>query len=157
VLWLSSGSLISAQQDTAKRPAPKKPDLELVATRQMDLDTDEGTWISLDVSPDGRTIVFDLLGDLYTIPITGGTATALTSGIAYDAQPRFSPDGKSIVFTSDKDGGDNVWVMDLATKRTKVVTKGKTSRYRSPEWTPDGNYVVVSRAAAAIGASKLYM
>ncbi|HWC44931.1 MAG TPA: amidohydrolase, partial [Casimicrobiaceae bacterium] len=118
---------------------------------------DEGTWISLDVSPDGQTIVFDLLGDLYTIPIAGGTATALTSGMAYDAQPRFSPDGKSIVFTSDKDGGDNVWVMDLATKRTKLITKGKTSRYRSPEWTPDGNYVTVSRAAAAIGPSKLYM
>ena len=107
VLWLSSSSLISAQQDTAKRPAPKKPDLELTAARQMDLDTDEGTWISLDVSPDGRTIVFGLLGDLYTMPITGGPATALTNGQMYDAQRRFSPDGKSIVFTSDRNGGDN--------------------------------------------------
>src|SRR4051812_2306102 len=153
-----TASSLSAQDPAAQRASgPRKPDLELVAGRTVNLDTDEGTWISLDVSPDGRTIVFDLLGDLYSIPITGGTATALTSGMAYDAQPRFSPDGKSIVFTSDKDGGDNVWVMDLATKRTKVVTKGKTSRYRSPEWTPDGNYIVVSRAAAAIGASKLYM
>ena len=148
---------LSAQQDTTRRLAARKPDLELVPTRTMNLDTDEGTWISLDVSPDGKTIVFDLLGDLYTIPITGGTATALTSGMPYDAQPRFSPDGKSIVFTSDRDGGDNVWVMELATKHTKVITKGKTSRYRSPEWTPDGNYIVVSRAAAAIGPSKLYL
>jgi Tol biopolymer transport system component len=153
-----TASSLSAQDPAAQRASgPRKPDLELVAGRTVNLDTDEGTWISLDVSPDGRTIVFDLLGDLYSIPITGGTATALTSGMAYDAQPRFSPDGKSIVFTSDKDGGDNVWVMDLSTKRTKLVTKGKTSRYRSPEWTPDGNYIVVSRAAAAIGASKLYM
>jgi Tol biopolymer transport system component len=148
---------LGAQQDTTRRLASRKPDLELVPGRSVNLDTDEGTWISLDVSPDGRTIVFDLLGDLYTIPIGGGTATSLTSGIAYDAQPRFSPDGKSILFTSDRDGGDNVWVMDLATKRTKVVTKGKTSRYRSPAWTPDGKYIIVSRAAAAIGASKLYM
>ena len=155
-LTLLAGHPAYAQQDTARRAA-KKPDLELVAGRTLNLDTDEGTWISLDVSPDGRTIVFDLLGDLYTMPITGGTATALTTGMAYDAQPRFSPDGKAIVFTSDRDGGDNVWTMDLATKQTKLITKGKTSRYRSPEWTPDGKYVVVSRAAAAIGASKLYM
>jgi len=151
VFCLSTSSLISAQQDTAKRPAPKKPDLELVATRQMDLDTDEGTWISLDVSPDGRTIVFDLLGDLYTMPITGGPATALTSGMMYDAQPRFSPDGKSIVFTSDRNGGDNVWTMDLTTKASRVVTQGKGVRYRSPTWTPDGKYIVVARAAGAIG------
>jgi len=146
-----------AAQDTTRRLATRKPDLELVPGRTVNLDTDEGTWISLDVSPDGRTIVFDLLGDLYTVPITGGTAAALTSGMAYDAQPRFSPDGKSVLFTSDRDGGDNVWVMDLATKRTKLITKGKTSRYRSPAWTPDGKYIIVSRAAAAIGPSKLYM
>ena len=151
------GATTLVAQDSTRRLTARKPDLELVPGRSLDLDTDEGTWISLDVSPDGRAIVFDLLGDLYTMPITGGNATALTSGMAYDAQPRFSPDGKSIVFTSDRDGGDNVWVIDLATKQAKVVTKGKTSRYRSPAWTPDGKYIVVSRAAAAIGPSKLYM
>ena len=62
--------------------------------------------------------------------------------MAFDAQPRWSPDGKSIVFTSDRDGGDNVWTMDVATKRTREITRGKTSRYRSPAWTPDGQYVV---------------
>src|SRR5438034_1934070 len=96
-------SSLSAQQDTARRPAPKKPDLELVTTRQLRLDTDEGSWISLDVSPDGRIIVFDLLGDLYTMPVAGCTATALTSGLPFDAQPRCAPDGKSVVFTSDRD------------------------------------------------------
>ena len=135
----------------------KKPDLELPVARTFDLDTDEGSWISVDVSPDGSTIVFDLLGDLYTMPMAGGAATALTSGMAFDAQPRFSPDGKTIVFTSDRDGGDNVWTIDLASRQTKMITKGKVSRYRSPEWTPDGKYVVVSRATSAIGPSKLYM
>ncbi|MBM4195425.1 MAG: amidohydrolase, partial [Gemmatimonadetes bacterium] len=97
---------------------------------------------------------FDLLGDLYTMPIAGGAAAALTSGMAYDAQPRFSPDGKLVVFTSDRDGGDNVWTIDLDTKATKQITRGKASRYRSPEWTPDGNSIVVSRAPGPIGPSK---
>src|SRR5689334_2974162 len=154
---LGKSEIALSQADTTQKSKPKKPDLELVATRQINLDTDEGTWISLDVSPDGRTIVFDLLGDLYTMPITGGEATALTSGMMYDAQPRFSPNGKAIVFTSDRNGGDNVWTMDLATKATHVVTTGKSIRYRSPVWTPDGKYIVVARAAGPIGPSKLWM
>jgi Tol biopolymer transport system component len=157
VLALLAPAVLAAQQDTTRRGGPAKPDLPLEPTRTIDLDTDEGTWISLDVAPDGQTIVFDLLGDLYTMPIGGGTAAALTSGMAFDAQPRFSPDGKSVVFTSDRDGGDNVWTIDLATKQVHQITKGKTSRYRSPEWAPDGNYIVVARSPAAIGPSKLWM
>ena len=45
-------------------------------------ETDRGTWMSVDVSPDGRTLVFDLLGDLYTLPVAGGRAKRLTSGLA---------------------------------------------------------------------------
>src|SRR5512132_2975522 len=88
---LLAAPLVSAQ-DTTRRAPPSvpKPDLQLVAGRSIDLDTDEGTWISLDVSPDGRTIVFDLLGDLYTMPIAGGQATRITEGMAFDGQPRFS-------------------------------------------------------------------
>jgi dipeptidyl aminopeptidase/acylaminoacyl peptidase len=152
---LLTPTLLGAQAPTA--PTAARPDLPIVGARTINLDTDEGSWISLDVSPDGRTIVFDLLGDLYTIPVTGGTATPLTKGMMYDAQPRFSPDGRLIVFTSDRDGGDNVWTMDVATRATKQVTKGKTNRYRSPEWTPDGLYIVVSRAPQPIGPSKPWM
>lgn len=151
-----SALLVSTRSIAQAPPAPK-PDLPLAPARTIALDTDEGTWISLDVSPDGRTIVFDLLGDLYTIPITGGTATALTTGMAYDAQPRFSPDGRTVVFTSDRDGGDNVWTIDLATKRTRQISRGKSNRYRSPEWTPDGQSIVVSRAPAPIGPSKPWL
>ncbi|MFP5285446.1 MAG: TolB family protein, partial [Thermoanaerobaculia bacterium] len=66
------------------------------------IDVTEGTWMSLDVSPDGREIAFDLLGDIYVIPMAGGEAKALTSDIAWQMQPRYSPDGKHIAFTSDQ-------------------------------------------------------
>src|SRR5690606_33762603 len=74
-------------------------------------------------------------------------ATPLTRGMAFDAQPRFSPDGKRIVFTSDRDGGENVWILSLDLKDTIQVTKGKNNLYHSPEWTPDGKYIVVSKGA----------
>ena len=141
-----------AAQDSARTVASaqqgRNRDLPLDAARNITIDTDEGSWLSVDVSPDGKTIVFDLLGDLYTIPVGGGEATPLTSGMQFDAQPRFSPDGKTVVFTSDKDGGDNVWTIEVATKTLKQITKGKGNRYRSPEWTPDGDYIVVSDTAA---------
>ena len=72
------------------------------------IDVTEGTWMALDVSPDGREIVFDLLGDIYVMPIGGGEARAIASGVAWDMQPKYSPDGTKIAFTSDRDGGDNI-------------------------------------------------
>lgn len=135
---------------------PQKP-LPLAAARSASFTATEGTWMSLDVSPDGQTIVFDLLGDLYTLPIAGGTATAITHGLAFDAQPRFSPDGKRVVFVSDRSGGDNVWLLDLATKDTTQLTQGNGAYYVSPEWSPDGNYIVVSRATGIFGTAKLQM
>ena len=143
---------------SAAAQAPVVPTtLPLKTGRTHSFTTTTGTWISLDVSPDGQTIVFDLLGDLYTLPIGGGTATRLTSGMAYDAQPRFSPDGKRVVFTSDRSGGDNVWIMSLDGKDTVQVTKGNTADYVSPEWAPDGKYIVTSRAGSLFGAAKLWM
>ena len=89
-------------------------------------------WISLDVSPDGETIVFDLLGDLYTLPIAGGQATRLTSGMSFDAQPRWSPDGESVVFVSDRSGGDNVWTIRADRADTAQITQGNGSLYVFP-------------------------
>ncbi|MEM6767100.1 MAG: amidohydrolase, partial [Bacteroidota bacterium] len=78
--------------------------------KEVSFELTEGTWMNLDVSPDGKLIVFDLLGDLYTLPIEGGKATAIRTGLAFEVQPRFSPDGKHILFTSDVGGGDNIWI-----------------------------------------------
>jgi Tol biopolymer transport system component len=131
--------------------------LPLAPARWARFTTNVGTWISLDVSPDGKTIVFDLLGDLYTIPIEGGAATRLTSGIAHDMQPRFSPEGSKIVFVSDRSGDDNLWIMSLADRDTVQVTKGVAYTYLSPEWTPDGQYVVVARGGGLMGLEKLWL
>jgi WD40 repeat protein len=121
--------------------------LPLKPGKELRIKTEEGTWLSLDVSPDGKTIVFDLLGDLFTLPIAGGRATALTSGMAVDAQPRYSPDGKRIVFLSDRNGETNVWIVNSDGSSPVQLTHTETINvsYASPEWSPDGNSIVVSR------------
>ncbi|MBV6522869.1 MAG: Protein TolB [Gemmatimonadaceae bacterium] len=131
--------------------------LPLKAARTHTFTTTTGSWISLDVSPDGQSIVFDLLGDLYTLPIAGGKATRLTSGLAYDAQPRFSPDGKKVLFVSDRSGGDNLWIQSLDGKDTTQVTKGNDNLYVSPIFMPDGKYVVASKSGGLGGTAKLWM
>jgi Tol biopolymer transport system component len=148
-----------APQDSARADSSKKENknLPLKATRTFRLVTDEGSWISVDVSPDGRTIVFDLLGDLYTVPIGGGTATRLTKGLAFDGQPRFSPDGKKILFVSDRSGGENLWTLDLASGDTTQITKGNGNTWMSPAWAPDGRYVAASKGDTRIGVVKLWL
>src|SRR6058998_751889 len=131
---------------TATLLAAKRPDtLPLKATRAVDFTTSEGTWISLDVSPDGQTLVFELLGDLYTLPLSGGEAKRVTSGPAFDSQPRYSPDGRTIVFLSDRSGSENIWLCDADGSNARALTKGEKNLYASPEWTPDGQYVVASK------------
>ena len=120
-------------------------DLPLEPGQTLTFTAEEGTWMSVDVSPDGTTLLFDLLGDLYTLPIDGGTATRITSGMGYDVQPRFSPDGSQVVFVSDRSGGENLWVMSLDGSDTTQLTQGNTDDYLSPEWTPDGEYIVASK------------
>lgn len=132
-------------------------ELPLKPARWARFTTSEGTWISVDVSPDGQSIVFDMLGDLYTIPIEGGTATRLTQGMPHDVTPRFSPDGKQIVFVSDRSGDNNVWLMATDGSDLRPLTKGVGAEYVSPEWTPDGNYIVVSRQAPLQGLEKLWL
>jgi len=120
-------------------------DLPLKPTRTLNFTTDEGTWISTDVSPDGLTLVFDLLGDLYVLPIEGGVAKALSRGMAFDTQPRFSPDGHHIAFVSDRDGSENVWIMKTDGSSAAPLTSGKDTVYISPEWTPDGEAIIAAK------------
>ena len=124
------------------------------------IDVTSGTWMNLDVSPDGKTLVFDLLGDIYTLPITGGEAQALMTDIAWQMQPRFSPDGKHIAFTSDEDGGDNLWIMNRDGTQGKAVSKEEFRLLNSPAWSPDGNYLIGRKhftSARSLGAGEVWL
>jgi len=134
-----------AQNDSAVKAAAKTSGLPLITPRTLSFSTDEASWISLDVSPDGTTIVFDILGDLYTLPITGGTATRITSGTGWDQQPRYSPDGRMIAFVSDRNGSKNLWIANVDGTRPHILTKSERTNFASPIWSADGQYVIATR------------
>ena len=127
-LVVSVASPLAAQEKkedakAEKKDEKKKEGLPLEPERKIEFTTDEGTWLSLDVAPDGKTIVFELLGDLYPLPIEGGAAKRLTSGLAFDSQPRFSPDGQWLAFLSDRDGAENLWIMKADGTEPKKLSK----------------------------------
>ena len=124
------------------------------------IDVRSGTWMNVDLSPDGKTIVFDLLGDIYTMPASGGEATPLMTDIAWQMQPRFSPDGKYIAFTSDEDGGDNLWIMNADGSNRHAITKETFRLVNSPAWSPDGNYLVGRKhytGTRSLGAGEVWL
>jgi len=152
--WLAALAFLNLPSVVAQeKPAQEKPPAEWDTTkargqtRDIDFDTSEGTWMALTLSPDGKWIAFDLLGHIYRMPATGGKAECLTqdTGIALNMQPRYSPDGKTIAFISDRKGQNNLWLMDADGKNPRAVFMEKTQRALSPVWTPDGNYIVVQR------------
>ncbi len=157
VLLLATATPAAAQEKPGNGNDKEEEGLPLEPTRTLRFTAETGTWISLDVSPDGSQIVFDHLGDLYLLPIAGGTATRLTEGISFDAQPRFSPDGSRVVYISDRSGAENVWVISTDGADTLQITKGKQNEYASPEWTPDGDYVVASKIDGLFGTAKLWL
>ena len=128
--------------------------------KEIEFSVTEGTWMNLDVSPDGKTVVFDLLGDIYSIPITGGAAKVLRSGVAYEVQPRFSPDGKNILFTSDAGGGDNIWKMKSDGSDAQQITKEKFRLLNNGVWVPGGEYIVARKhftSQRSLGAGEMWL
>jgi len=128
--------------------------------RTINIDTETSTWSFVDVSPDGKTVVFDMLGDIYAMPITGGTATALTAGIEWNFQPAFSPDGKYIAFISDRDGYDNIWVMDADGSNPRQVTEENQHNLHNPAWSPDGLWLAARKGTVSrrsIPAGEIWM
>lgn len=129
-------------------------------TKTFSITTNEGTWMNLDVSPDGKEIVFDLLGDIYVMPITGGKAKLLSGGIAYEVQPRFSPNGKYISYTSDKGGGDNIWIMDRQGDNKRQVTKESFRLLNNATWMPNSEYIIARKhftASRSLGSGEMWM
>jgi imidazolonepropionase-like amidohydrolase/Tol biopolymer transport system component len=128
--------------------------------QEIAINVETGTWMSVDVSPDGQQLVFDLLGDLYLLPIEGGDATALTSGMAWDMQPTFSPDGRTVAFTSDRGGGDNLWTLDLDNQETTEISKESFRLVTSPAWHPSGDYLIGRKhftGFRSLGSGEMWM
>jgi imidazolonepropionase-like amidohydrolase/Tol biopolymer transport system component len=129
-------------------------------TQTFTLNTNEGTWMNLDVSPDGKDIIFDLLGDLYIMPISGGSAVLLSGGPAWDIQPRFSPNGKYISYTSDKSGADNIWIMNRDGSFKRQVTKETFRLLNNATWMPNSEYLIARKhftGTRSLGAGEMWM
>ncbi|HQT23181.1 MAG: amidohydrolase [Sphingobacteriales bacterium 17-39-43] len=129
-------------------------------SKSLNFQTNEGTWMNLDLSPDGQVIVFDLLGDIYKMPVTGGKATLLAGGMASEVQPRFSPNGKYISYTSDKDGGDNIWIMNADGSGKRAITKETFRLLNNAVWTPDSEYLIARKhftSGRSLGAGEMWM
>ncbi|WP_034040734.1 amidohydrolase family protein [Wocania ichthyoenteri] len=128
--------------------------------KELKLSTNEGTWMNLDISPDGKKIAFDLLGDIYIMPIEGGDAKLLREGLPFEIQPRFNPDGTKLSFTSDAGGGDNIWTMNIDGTDAKQITKETFKLLNNAIWTPDGNYLIARKhftSQRSVGAGEMWM
>ncbi|SKB33283.1 amidohydrolase family protein [Daejeonella lutea] len=129
-------------------------------SKSFSFQTNEGTWMNLDLSPDGKEIVFDMLGDIYKMPVSGGKATLLAGGLASEVQPRFSPNGKLISYTSDKEGGDNIWVMNADGSGKRAITKETFRLLNNAVWTPDNQYLIARKhftSSRSLGAGEMWM
>ena len=162
VLALYLGASTSSFGIQAPPAGDKKWDVAapLGPVTKFELETAEGTWMNVDISPDGRRLMFDLLGDLYVMSIDGGEATRLTSGPAFDMQPRFSPDGRRIAFCTDRDGLWNIWTMDADGKDAKQVSRERRWFVNSPAWSADGEYIFARRhfvKERSLGAGEIWM
>jgi imidazolonepropionase-like amidohydrolase/Tol biopolymer transport system component len=130
------------------------------AASTVSLDVRTGTWMSVDASPDGKTLVFDLLGDLYTLPVEGGEAKPLTASIAWEMQPRFSPDGTRIAYVSDAGGGDNVWVMGRDGASARAVSAEDFRLLNSPVWHPSGDFLAARKhysGTRSLGSGEIWL
>jgi imidazolonepropionase-like amidohydrolase/Tol biopolymer transport system component len=156
-VWAQSAPAPAAETKDDKWDVNAPPGM---ATRTVPIAVDEGSWMNVDVAPDGRTIAFDLLGDIYTMPIAGGTPTRIAEGLAYEHQPRFSPDGTRIAFVSDRAGGDNIWIMNRDGSDKRQVSKEDFRLLNQPSWSPDGQFLVAKKhftTGRSLGTGEVWM
>lgn len=155
--WLAGTALLASMALSAGNAA-RADTLPPLAGRGIEYDTRQVTWPALDISPDGRTILFDMLGDIYALAPEGGTARPVMTGAAFDTQPVFSPDGRHIAFVSDRDGRDNLWVADADGSNARRVSSEESGapHYGAPAWSPDGRTLYVSRMIWGVLAFELW-
>jgi Tol biopolymer transport system component/imidazolonepropionase-like amidohydrolase len=156
---MATSSHVLSAEDKTDKPTwdVLKPNLPL---HSLSIETNETTWSSLDITPDGKTIVFDMLGDLYEVPLAGGQAKALTQDFAWNIHPAVSPNGKHIAFISDRGGISNLWVMNRDGGDLKQLSSEKNNLIHSPKWSPDGEYIAVSKgimSSRSIPAGEIWL
>jgi imidazolonepropionase-like amidohydrolase/Tol biopolymer transport system component len=164
-LLATTALLIAAPASSAEKDKDKDADKWDVSNppgkkRDVKIKTETGTWMSLDVSPDGKNIAFDMLGDIYTMPISGGTAKAVSKGMAWEIQPRFSPDGSRIAFTSDRGGGDNIWTMKTDGSDVQQITDESFRLLNNPTWSPDGRFIAARKhftTSRSLGTGEIWL
>lgn len=131
--------------------------LPLKGERTVAFTTRTASWLSIDVHPDGTRLLMDVLGDLYTGSAEGGKTTRITSGMAFDSQPIWSPDGSSIAFISDRSGVENLWVANADGSEPSQITQEKGEvEFASPAFSPDGNHLIVSRTTWGLRTFELW-
>lgn len=163
-LFGSAATSIALAQDDATTPGYDVENWDVLnppfKLNSVNINTDETSWSSLSVSPDGQYMVFDMLGDLYKVSLKGGNATPLTQDFAWNIHPAISPDGSKIAFISDRGGISNVWVMDSNGENLRQVTKEKNNLIHSPSWSPDGEYILATKgimSSRSIPAGEIWM
>jgi imidazolonepropionase-like amidohydrolase/Tol biopolymer transport system component len=156
-VWAQAAPAAAADAKPEKWDVNAPPGM---TTHKVPIAVDEGSWMNVDVAPDGRTIAFDLLGDIYVMPIEGGTPTRIAEGLAYEHQPRFSPDGKRIAFVSDRGGGDNIWLMNRDGSDKRQLSKEEFRLLNQPSWSPDGQFIVAKKhftTGRSLGTGEVWM
>ena len=145
-------------------PADDKPKWDVREPHGPGVDVNftvsEGTWLGLDVSPDGKTVLFDLLGDLYTVPLAGGATSRLTQGVDWDTDAHWSNDGKRIGWTTDRNGNDELWVMNADGTNPKQLTDEKVDRWSDLVWAPEDGWFVGRKRMTdtrSIGVQELWL
>src|SRR5438067_1067685 len=111
-----------------------------------------GTNIAATVSPDQTTIVFDLQGVLWSLPIAGGTATPLTKPLLEPARPDYAPKGGFVAFEAYSGGTFHIWAMDPDGGNVRQLTTGHPDD-RDPRVSPDGTKIAYSSDNAVFGSN----